>query len=341
MRDQMLERFRGHLSDMEKGYFETPHRRQPGNQIVMISKQDFYCGGQPVPSYYIEFDVHDARPVDVFNVIADTLAQPHWLCTGCTISLVKNDLEEKVQGFAAAYSAPPVNRREFYQWQAYEANFTGEEFIVGAEARHAEVLKKMKAPESDATVGRMCMSFSHIRRNAQGGARVTQMNHFDAHQPFSQGMFSPRNIYHLVWPLMLQRVPKIIMQSQAQFDKSWEADRLAVPNVFIKYADNASAGHISARHNVLMPRVGTVAAVGAAEEQERAALLQKRMPLIILGSVLLAICCSCGVIGICVYCGACTSCLPATSGRSGSFCFLDDDDEEEEDAEEDLEEEVE
>merc|ERR1719253_232770 len=109
----------------------------------MMSKEDFYCGGGPSPNYYIQFLVEGARPVDVFNVLSDSSSQPEWLCNGCTIKLIKNDLKEKVQGYIGAYRAAPVNRREFYQWQAYDADFDTEEFLLGVSARHNKELHEL------------------------------------------------------------------------------------------------------------------------------------------------------------------------------------------------------
>jgi len=228
----MIRRFRSHIDDFDDGAFEKAHTREPGAQKVMISKEDSYCGGHPEPIYFITFVVADAAPVDVFNVLAATLEQPQWLCSGCSIKLVKNDLKEQVQGFAAAYRALPLSRREFFQWQAYDVNFTSDEFLIGVAGRHNQELHRLQAQEPDATVGRMCFAFSHIMRHP-AGTLVRQFTQFDGRFPFQMGPFSPRNIYHLIWRLMLERVPKIITRAQQQAEKKWGAQRLAVPAVFL------------------------------------------------------------------------------------------------------------
>lgn len=261
LRDQMLARFRSHFADKDKGYFDRPHRREFGDQLIMISKKDSFCGGSAEPTYYIEFLVKDARPVDVFNVLVNPLQQPEWLCKGCTVSLVANNVEEQVQGFAAAYRALPVNRREFYHWQAVDANFTAEEFLLGTDARHNQELHRLKKPEPDATIARMCYSFSHLRKDPQG-TRVIQMSHFNVRVPFSFGPFTPQHLYTMIWPMMLERVPLIIERAQWQAKRNWEAGRVEIADAFLPVAagnnaSNRSSPSFRARHSVAMPRVGT------------------------------------------------------------------------------------
>jgi len=284
LRDQMLARFRSHFADKDKGYFDTPHRKAFGDQLVMISKKDSFCGDSAMPTYYIEFLVKGARPVDVFNVLVDPLQQPKWLCKGCTVSLVSNNVEEKVQGFAAAYRALPVNRREFYHWQAVDANFTAEEFLLGTVARHNQELHKLKKPEPDATVGRMCYSFSSIRKDPEG-ARVRQMSHFNVRVPLPFSIMPPRGIYTMIWPMMLERVPKIIERAQWQAKRNWEADRVGIADAFLPAAagSNASSRAFRARHSAAMARTGTSTAKDDSIDDDTA----KRLPWIIAALVLL------------------------------------------------------
>lgn len=330
MRNQMLQRFRSHFDDKEKGYFERPHSREPGQQLVMMSKEDYYCDGKPLPTFYIEYFVPDVRPVDVFNILADTLSQPKWLCSGCTISLIKNSVEEQVQGFSATYDSSPMNRREFYQWQAYDANFSTEEFLVGTAARHNEELHKLKAPESDATVGRMCFSFSRIRK-ADGGAHVVQMSHFDARVPsyLSFGPFSFRNVYHTVWPMMLRRVPKIFEGAKKQAQKNWEDDRISVADVFLG-AENADESNLTAAQIDAQFRVGTpeVATSGGATTGGTTLESKPWLLAVIIASAVFCVCCLCGT---CAYRNYSTL-------QEGIWCCLDADYEEE--SEEEYEEET-
>jgi hypothetical protein len=232
MREQMIARFRSHLGDVDKGYFFKQREGRQANATIMMSKKDIWCGGQGCPMYSITFMIKDVRPVDVFNVLAHSTAQPEWLCNGCTVRLIENDVEEQVQGFAAAYRSPPLNRREFYQWQAYDADFVNEEFIVGVQAKGNEVLHKKMDKEPDATVARMCMAFSWIRKHPLG-TFIVQMSHFNVRVGMAIGPFTPRNMYHVVWPMILKRVPRIAAQSKVQNAKGWEADRLSIPGVFI------------------------------------------------------------------------------------------------------------
>lgn len=318
LRDQMLARFRSHFADKDKGYFNRPHRRAFGDQLVMISKKDFFCGDLAVPTYYIEFLVKGARPVDVFNVLVDPLQQPKWLCKGCTVSLVANNVKEKVQGFAAAYRAVPVNRREFYHWQAVDANFTTGEFLLGTDARHNQELHKLKKPEPDATVARMCYSFSSIRPDPEG-ARVTQMSHFNVRVPFAFGPFTPRGMYSMIWPMMLERVPKIISRAQWQAKRNWEADRVVIADAFLGInASNRSL--LRARHYVAMPRVGTSTDKDDSIDDDTA----KRLPWIIAALVLfVGFLCS-SLFGLARFCGLWGS-KGGTEEESSEWSELEDD----------------
>jgi hypothetical protein len=289
----------------------------------MISKKDIFCGGAAVPTYYIEFLVKGARPVDVFNVLVDPLQQPKWLCKGCTVSLIANNVEEQVQGFAGAYRALPVNRREFYHWQAVDANFTAEEFLLGTDARHNQELERLRKPEPDATVGRMCYSFSRIRKDPEG-ARVVQMSHFNVRVPFSFGPFTPRGMYALIWPMMLDRVPKIIKRAQWQAKRNLEATRVDIADAFLPdvaglNASNRSTPALRARHSAAMPRIGT-----STNEDDAADDTGKRLPWIIAALVLLLGFVFSSLFGLYRFCTASKGC---TDEESSEWSEYEDDEE--------------
>lgn len=331
MRDQMLTRFRSHFADKDKGYFYEAHERQPGNQVVMMSKEDSDCGGNAVPSYYIEYLIEGVRPVDVFNVIADTLSQPEWLCKGCTVSLVENDVVNKVQGYAAAYRAGPINRREFYQWQGYNADFVTETFMVGAEARDSKELKGESEPLSDVTVGRMCYSYSHISKDPNG-TRVVQMSHFNVKPPMNFGPFTPRNMYNTIWPLMLQRVPKIMARSRKQTKKGWGPKRLVIDDVFMDIADGENSQELAARYALTAPKI---MANFAGDDLAKKA----RLPWLIAAFVLAVLLVCAALCGSCSHFGLCTCLCPARKAQgtpsdqrdtyqkagNAAWCSLDED----------------
>lgn len=264
LRREMLHRFQQHYDDVDKGLFEKPRESPENNAKIMISKKDSSCGGQDSPAYYTEFTVHGARPVDVFNVMADLTKWPEWLCKGCTIKLLKNDEQEQVQGFSATYMALPVARREFYQWQVYDADFNTDEFVVGVSGRHNEELHRLKDKEWDSVVGRMCYAYSRITRTPTG-AKVVQMTQFNARVPFQVGPFSPRKVYFFVWRMMLERVPIIVAKAKEQAGKNWDPQRLSVP---LSFLDNPIPGasqetmQIAARYGVNLPNVSLVQGSG-------------------------------------------------------------------------------
>jgi len=273
------------------------------------------CSGHPLPTYYIEFTVEGARPVDVFNVMADTMSQPNWLCKGCTIKLLKNDLQDMVQGFAATYRAVPLGRREFYQWQAVEADFDSNEFLIGVSSKHNQMLHALQPVESDATVGRLCYSFSRIRPHPKG-THVMQMTHFDARVPplLSMGFLSPRNMYHIVWPMFLQRVPQIIDRAKEQAKKNWDAHRLAIPSGFVNGFGAVAAKLYDA--DVPMPRVSSSVAQSDGYD-ELDPDMKARLPWIMTALVLVGMCGLSLLCGLLVFCGACARCgFPKQGGSN-------------------------
>lgn len=319
----MISRFRSVMESFKDGGFERPHTKEPGAQKVMISKEDTYCGGHPQPTYFVTFVVADAAPVDVFNVLAQTLHQPEWLCKGCIIKLVDNDVKEQVQGFAATYNAFPLAPREFYQWQAYDVNLTSEEFLVGVTGRDNQELHRLQVQEPTATVGRMCYAFSHITRHP-AGTLVQQFSHFDARVSFQIGPLSPRNFYRLIWAFMLERVPRIIARAQQQAALNWDAQRLAVPAVFLGLNDSSDSANF-----VPLPNVTRGAPAYAASASSAA---QLHGPLIIVALVVVALCCCCMLCGLLVLCGVCQ--VPGKA--SGGSCWepIDEDGQPEEEEEE-------
>jgi hypothetical protein len=285
----MLERFRGHFDDKENGYFEQQKTKH--GATIMISKHDYYCGEHSVPTYLTEFSVPDARPVDVFNVLADTMSQPEWMNKGMEVSLVKNDHHNRVQGFSVVQPSAPVARRQFYHWQAYEAKFDTEEFLVGDSARHGSELEELQPKEHDTVVGRTCYSFSRIHK-VNGTTHVSQVTFFDAKFPMSVGPFSPRSLYHMVWPRLLDGIPKILDRVSEQAAKGWPANKVVVPEVYI--GSGSSSGSEG--------EVGTVKGTDSKEGAEAYQNSKKRMVLFIVGMSCLGVCCTCLCAMMCFYC---------------------------------------
>lgn len=342
MRDKLLQRVRSHFHDLEKGMFDRTSLHQMHDAELQMSKEDTDCGGQAMPTYRIEFNVSGARPVDVFNVIADTLAQPKWLCTGCSISILKNDLAEKVEGFAAAYRAAPLNNREFFQWQAFSANFSANEFIVASTSHNNDDLRLLRDPQSGATVAHMCYSYSHIRESPVG-AHVVQMSHFNPRVALSMGPFSARNMYNMLWPVLLKRAPRITQRSLEQASKHWSPYRLVVPDAFLDprptasprlrsaaksdngatTANDTDATESSDETYSEEPHIQSAAMFNLSSSSSAAdedppiveGEMQKRMPWLIAASVFAVIgYCGC-LCAMCSVYGLCSACLPGSCCR--------------------------
>jgi len=79
-----------------------------------------------------------------------------------------------VQGYTEAYkSGPFMPMRQFYQWQAFEADFERNEFTIGVVGDNVDELIQRQPALGGAVIGAMCTSFSRITPMV-GGAKVMQ-----------------------------------------------------------------------------------------------------------------------------------------------------------------------
>lgn len=301
MRDTILKRFRSHLDDFGKDEFEFPHHKATaGGLTVYISKKDRDCGGTMQPYYHLSFEVPDARPIDVFNTLADITKQSQWLCSGCTIEMLKKDMAEKVHGLTATYRTGLLLRREFYQWAASDADFENETFLTGVVGdNRTDELKAIRSPLKDAIVATMCYSFSYITPSAKG-AHVIQMSHFDANIPeMPFGLSSPRNLYSFIWPIMVSRIPRIISHSQDQAVLKWPLERIVISP---EYLDIPASGPQAYQRSMPSPNESSVVLARAETDDDR-----NEFSLPIVALILASLTCCCLVMVLCCCCSSKTA----------------------------------
>jgi len=143
------------------------------------------------------------------------------------------DVKEKVQAMANSVTVPLLPNREFYQWLAYEIDVDAEEFLLGVVGDwNVSELMAMKPQMPGAVEGMMCYAFSHITRTTRG-THVVQITHFNPQSPeLPFHMFSARSIYGMVWPLLVNRVPRIINRAHWQAARNWSDHKLSVPREY-------------------------------------------------------------------------------------------------------------
>jgi hypothetical protein len=297
MRDRILQRFHSHYDDFKNGMFEYPHTQTAIGLSIWMSKIDLECGGNLMPYYYIEFEVPGARPVDVFNVLADVADQSTWLCDACTSDILKNNLQEKVQGLQNSIKTPVVGWHQFYEWIAYEANFETEDFLLGVVGDQLgnlslEELHEIQPPMQGAANAPMCFSFSHITR-IPGGSHVVQMTHFNPSMP-PIPFITPRTIFPFVWPMVVQRVPKIMARAKWQAARNWNDTQLTVPVELVqeRYSEVA-ASFAASGFSPESPSIAAATNLGEGRDDSAYVFW--------IGVVVL--CCSCVT---CVYCCCCS-----------------------------------
>mmetsp|Transcript_109352 Transcript_109352/g.172346 ORF Transcript_109352/g.172346 Transcript_109352/m.172346 type:complete len:356 (-) Transcript_109352:62-1129(-) len=296
--DTIVRRFYSHLDDFQNGEFEYPHVKKDIGLTVYISKHDTDCGGTNQPYYHLSFDVPNARPVDVFNLLAATTKQDEWLCKGCTVSMLKEDLAEQVQGLSATYNTGLLLRREFYQWAAFDANFENETFLTGVIGdQRTDELRAIQSPLSDALVAEMCYSFSYITKTPKG-AHVVQMSHFDAKIPQMWfGLSSPRNLYAFIWPIMTSRIPRIIAHSQYQAELNWDPNQIVVsPELIASDASTAEARMSAVRLRQVSNESSDASSHHSGEGGDDSRTL------VVVGSVVAICMCVCSVVWCCAGC---------------------------------------
>lgn len=316
MREKMLKRFHSHYDDFANDEFEWPHKDKGLGLSVYISKDDVTCGATKQPYYYIDFEVPDVRPVDVFNVMAEFVSQPSWLCNGCQVSVLKNDLEEKVQGMSNAVKAPLMPMREFLFWNAFEIDLDAEEFLVGSVGDHnVSELQSLSTPIPGAVQAVMCYSFTHMTRSPTG-THVVQMTHFDPmvpHLPFN--LLSARSTYGWVWPMLVKRVPRIIERAKWQAARNWTSQQVSIPREFLEDTPEQLSRIISAAATPadLFPVARNASGEGG-----------DFFSSYVLGISVIVFCCSCAMCASGIYC----CCRPGKTKKDcddACWSLVDDD----------------
>jgi len=206
----------------DESHFDEP-KRQDG-VTFRLSKDDKVCAGDAVPLTFTEYDIPDVRPVDVFNVLADSLQQPAWDSSCKDMTSLGDFKSMQARGFAALFPAPPVASREGYEWQVVDANFTADEFWVVYSTLDNEELQQRKTLEPGAVQMENCLGAYKITKT-DAGVNVINTNQINSHP----------------WPLHVRDVDNLALSEMVSFAASlraagkkqaalgWVANRTSAP----------------------------------------------------------------------------------------------------------------
>lgn len=202
LKDKLVQKARSYLADFPGAY--NQHEEKDGVRVY-LSAVDKMCGGTPAPVFATVMEVAEARPIDVFNIMADQLKQPTWLCQDCYIEWLKNQCDQQVRGFYSVFAAAPLKDRSFFTWQFISENSDNmSDFFVGVSNQDVDILRPLRKEMENTVPGDMCMAFTHITATPTG-TRLVQISHANVHCSF----ISPRSAWTFVWPQFAARAKRI------------------------------------------------------------------------------------------------------------------------------------
>jgi len=195
-----------------------------------LSKDDFSCGGDLVPLTFMEFDVPDARPVDVFNVLFAVENQTEWDTAPKEMKVLGDWKQYQARGTIGLFDAAPLSTREIWQWQVLSANFTSQEFWVVYTSLETDPLRSAEPPQSGVTVMQNCMCVYKITPKAGGGAHVLNSQQINEH-PWP---LSARFVANAGWQTSVAFGQHLRSRSEEQAKLGWEANETNAPAWMLK-----------------------------------------------------------------------------------------------------------
>eukprot|EP00931_Biecheleriopsis_adriatica_P061991 TRINITY_DN37315_c0_g1_i1.p1 TRINITY_DN37315_c0_g1~~TRINITY_DN37315_c0_g1_i1.p1 ORF type:complete len:706 (+),score=149.32 TRINITY_DN37315_c0_g1_i1:106-2223(+) len=238
---------------IEKWYVDRSHLDDPPKEKsgvkVSISKEDKVCGGNGVPLVFMEFDVENARPVDVFNTVFSSENESQWDTAVGEMRAIGEWKNYQARGIVGFFNVNPLPTREAHEWQVASANFTSEEFWVIFTTLENDELRQKEPVRSGAVAMQNCLAAYKITANKAGGAHVINAQQVNAH-PWP---LSARAVFEAGWQAQVTFVDQLRGASQKQANRDWEANRTAAPAWMLD--DNTSCAlerpDLSLRKNLL------------------------------------------------------------------------------------------
>jgi len=153
-----------------------------------------------IPITFGRFDVEDADPIDVFNVLADILAQEEWdelLQGGPGVTILGDFTNEYARAAAVTFVARPFPDRQVFQWQVYNATRDWKDMWVAFSTRRNDELYKLHDMEAwPAVQAQNCLGAYHVVALPQGGCHVVFTTMVNSHPPWP---ITAKFVFNLLW----------------------------------------------------------------------------------------------------------------------------------------------
>jgi len=234
-RKALLELARDRLENFyaNKGNLEAP--KETDGIVFRLSKEDKSCAGDMVPLTFLEFDVPNARPVDVFNVIMAAENETQWDSAPSEMRVIGDWKRYQARGVVGFFNAKPLSTREVHEWQVGSANFTSEEFWVVFSTLENDQLRSREPLRAGATEMQNCLCAYRITKKADGGVHVLNTQQINEH-PWP---LSARSVANLGWQTSAAFGSHLRAQSQKQEQKGWAKNKTVAPEWMLKDVDCA------------------------------------------------------------------------------------------------------
>lgn len=232
---------------------------------IQVTKHWYWCdakgGTAQVPITFAEFNVSNARPVDVFNTLTDTKQQVKWDNTVSDIHELADFPSEGVRGVqmlmpSGIWLVPP---REFFEWAAFNASMHDQEFWFVASTLENEHLYELRTSTPGAVEANTCLAAFWIRpcpasgeQNCPpgnpinccpaGGSHVRFTQHVNVHPP---PLISEKTIFDNSWYKTIDWV-NLVRKNAAHLAASGASPHLTVvPQSLLSHESSGGVLHVS------------------------------------------------------------------------------------------------
>eukprot|EP00931_Biecheleriopsis_adriatica_P106768 TRINITY_DN8114_c0_g1_i2.p1 TRINITY_DN8114_c0_g1~~TRINITY_DN8114_c0_g1_i2.p1 ORF type:complete len:368 (+),score=96.10 TRINITY_DN8114_c0_g1_i2:70-1104(+) len=247
IREDLLREAQTRLSTWytDKALLEMPWFRD--GATLQITKKEGHCDAagkdSTVPVTFGEFPVEDARPIDVFNALADTSHQKDWDQTIGQVNMLGDFEDEGVRGLRVTYptGVPLIPDREVFEWTAFNASLATDEFWFVFSTQQNERLHAVMDREGGAVAAQNCLGAYRIARTAKG-THVWFTQQINPHPPL---LISARTVFDISWSKQVDFFNAVRKRAQELYKKNPEQSEVALPAWLLQApAGQASSGSV-------------------------------------------------------------------------------------------------
>eukprot|EP00930_Biecheleria_cincta_P026279 TRINITY_DN18544_c0_g1_i1.p1 TRINITY_DN18544_c0_g1~~TRINITY_DN18544_c0_g1_i1.p1 ORF type:complete len:352 (-),score=46.03 TRINITY_DN18544_c0_g1_i1:236-1291(-) len=195
------------------------------------------CGGDNIPVTFGEFEIIGVRPVDVFNVLADTAYETQWNSVIGTSAVLGTFPDQGAVGVQETYPTgiPFVKAREVFEWQVYNASFSNENFWVAFSTDDNQALHEKSPKKYDTVEVQNCLGAYHLRPSAQG-SHVAFTQQLNSH-PF---LVNSKVVFEMSWRKQISFINSLRKRAAAQAKQGLGKMETGLPATLLE--DNPGIG---------------------------------------------------------------------------------------------------